>query len=156
MATRRRRNTKKLSPYGKNDGEFPEKDFWIYSRQVGITNEYWPKAIKAITDVMQSHTWEQTWNDLSDHLKVEMSRRFLMLIGGNPEFSVSKEDEYDYMCAFESIYKNLRQTEKNTQSRKIFIDKERFLELERKVELLWLAPGMPGCLEEIEQAIKDF
>lgn len=130
-----------------------KKDVWMYDPSVGITQEDWPKLIKAISDVMQSHTWELSWCNLSDHIKMEMSRRFLELVGGSVHFSLKIGDEFDYFQAFESAYKNMKQSEEKSQSKKIFIDKERFLELERKVELLWLAPRMPGCTEEINACV---
>lgn len=141
---------------------------WIYNRETGLTSAEYPKMVKAISTVMQSHTWELTWKQVSSHIKGEMKQRFLDLVGGNLEKSILWEDGYDvtynqrwdtqhkFEREMQSCYENMRKNERLSQTKKIFIDKERFLELERKVELLWLAPGMPGCLEEIEQAIKDF
>lgn len=145
-------------PYGIKfrHGEPENKETWLYDPSKGITQEEWPKLIKAISDVMQSHTWEQNWANLSDHVKMEMSRRFLELVKGSPDWSIQKNDEFDYFMAFESAYTNMRRTEQLTQGKKIFIDKERFLELERKVELLWYAPGMPGCMEEVQAASSSF
>lgn len=139
----------------REEGGKGEEGIWIYGEE-GITSKYYPMFIKAITDVMMHHTWEQTWRELSDHMKHAMSNRFLELVGGHPEFSVTSDRENSYFHDFEVTYMEMRKTERKSQWKKIFIDEQRFLEMERKVEMLWYAPGMPGCMEEINQAANSF
>lgn len=116
--------------------------------------------INAILHVMQYQNWDLSWYQLPRMISNRIQNRFLQKLMNDQdediiEKYVSYHNQAHFAYEFRECYMDLRKIERLNQRNKIWVDQERFIELERKVELLWLAPGMPGMINDMEDLQKE-
>ncbi len=127
---------------------------WKFDYNKGLEAKEVTHAINSISEIMKGHSWEKSWSQMGKPLKNEILKNFLEKVNGDMS---CYSNYYQLKHELQKIYMEIRKNElPDEQNKKIFIDRDRFMELERKVELLWLAPNMPGCMEEINAVSQSF
>lgn len=127
-----------------------DRDDWFANAHESV------QIINSILHVMQYHCWELTWYQLPKCITGRILQEFLQKIMNDNETElvqkyISYHNQQHFANEFRTCYMDLRKMERLNQRNKIWVDQDRFIELERKVELLWFAPGMPGMMHDMEE-----
>lgn len=135
---------------------------WDKEKKIIWTSEDETLLYEAILDIMRAHSWEVPWKQRHKAWKDKLYIRFFERKGKLKASPIRRSFILPYNKKmtqiekkFQTAYEDLRSKWVHVEMDSIIVPVKEWEEMKLKVDMLWYAPNMPGCQEEMKELEKE-